>query len=506
MHSVHQTPALTLVTRATHELDADILVVPVFEDDPFSDEAGLDAATGGELTRARARSEFKGEAYEVFSASAAPGGWITSRLLLVGLGKHADLTADRLRRLGTTAGLAVRQRRATKMALLMPSTTVADPTAVQALAEGIVLSNFDGASYKSNQPKTTWLDTVTIRTSSADPALAQALDRGRILGECTNIARSLSNEPGNALTPRAFAERAGSVAAAAGLALEVLDEHRIADLKMGLLLGVAQGSIEPPRMMVLRYEPKTNAAPGVILGLVGKGITFDTGGISIKPADKMGRMKDDMSGGAAVLGAMAAIARLGAPVRCIGIIAAAENMPGGRALKPGDVITSAEGKTVEVTNTDCEGRLVLGDALWYARQLGATHLVDVATLTGGCVVALGLHTTGLFGSPTSWRDQVQRASERAGDRSWPMPDFEDFLEQLKSDIADIDNFGTRWGSASVGAVFVKEFTGGLPWVHLDIAGPAWAEESKPYQAKGATGVGVRTLAELAFAAASWGKL
>jgi leucyl aminopeptidase len=191
-------------------------------------------------------------------------------------------------------------------------------------------------------------------------------------------------------------------------------------------------------------------------------------------------------------------------VKCIGIIAASENMPGGRAIKPGDVITSAEGKTVEVINTDCEGRLVLGDALWYARQIGATHLVDVATLTGGCMVALGLTTAGLFGAPTSWRDEVQRASERAGDRCWPLPDFEDFMELLKSDIADFGNQGPRWGSASIGAVFVKEFSGGLPWVHLDIAGPAWAEEGKPYQAKGATGFGVRTLAELAFAASSWG--
>jgi leucyl aminopeptidase len=296
------------------------------------------------------------------------------------------------------------------------------------------------------------------------------------------------------------------VAEAAGLSCEILDEHAIAALKMGLLLGVSQGSSEPPRLIVLRYEPKTNVAPKVVLGLIGKGITFDTGGISIKPADKMDRMKDDMSGGAAVLAGMAAIARLGAPVRCIGVIAASENMPGGKALKPGDVITSAEGKTVEVINTDCEGRLVLGDALWYARQNGATHLVDLATLTGGCVVALGLTTAGVFGTPEPWRDQVLRATGRAGDRSWPMPDFADFMDQLKSDIADFSNQGTRWGSASVGAVFVKEFAGGLPWVHLDIAGPAWCEEAKPYQAKGATGFGVRTVAELALAAGAWGKL
>jgi leucyl aminopeptidase len=240
--------------------------------------------------------------------------------------------------------------------------------------------------------------------------------------------------------------------------------------------------------------------------LIGKGITFDTGGISIKPADNMDKMKDDMSGGAAVICAMAALSRLGAPVRCVGVIPMTENMPGGRAVKPGDVLVSAEGKTVEIINTDAEGRLVLGDALWYARQLGATHLVDLATLTGACVVALGKTTSGLFGTPPAWVAQVQAASARAGDRCWPMPVYDDYAEQLKSEIADFTNTGGRAGGAITGALFVKEFAGDLPWVHMDIAGTAWAEESRPYQPKGATGVGVRTLVELALDAAAWGKL
>jgi leucyl aminopeptidase len=210
-----------------------------------------------------------------------------------------------------------------------------------------------------------------------------------------------------------------------------------------------------------------------------------------------------MSGGAAVIGAMLAIAKLGAPVRCLGVVPMSENMPDGLALKPGDVVTSAEGKTVEILNTDAEGRLVLGDALWYARQLGATHLVDVATLTGACVVALGKTTSGLFGTPPSWVADVQAASERAGDRSWPMPVFEDYFEQLKSEIADFTNTGGRPAGAITGALFIKEFAGGLPWVHMDIAGTAWAEESKPYQPKGATGVATRTLVELAQAAGRW---
>jgi leucyl aminopeptidase len=273
---------------------------------------------------------------------------------------------------------------------------------------------------------------------------------------------------------------------------------------MGLLLGVARGSQEPPRVIVLRHDPP--GVRGPILGLVGKGVTFDTGGISIKPAENMDKMKDDMSGGAAVVCAMAAIARLKAPVRCVGVIPATENMPGGKAVKPGDILTSAAGKTVEVLNTDAEGRLILGDGLWYARQLGATRLVDVATLTGACVVALGRTTSGLFGTPDWWVEQVRRASDRAGDRSWPMPVFDDYKELLKSEIADFTNSGGRPAGAITGALFLKEFTGDDAWVHMDIAGTAWAEEAKPYQPKGATGVGVRTLAELALAAGDWGNL
>jgi leucyl aminopeptidase len=332
--------------------------------------------------------------------------------------------------------------------------------------------------------------------------LTAAAERGRVLGESCNIARELSNEPSNVLTPTVFADRAAEISKAAGLHVDILDERAIAGLGMGLLAGVARGSAEPPRVIVMRHTPK-GAPEGPVLGLVGKGVTFDTGGISIKPADGMERMKDDMAGGAAVICAMRAISLLNAPINVIGVVPATENMPGGRAVKPGDVLTAASGKTVEIINTDAEGRLILGDALWYAQELGATHLVDVATLTGAAVVALGKVASALFGRPQSWVDAVGAAARTAGDRCWPMPLYDEYAEQLKSEIADLINSGGRPAGACTAAMFLKEFAGTAPWAHLDVAGTAWADDAKPWMPKGASGVAVRTLTELAFTSAEW---
>ena len=502
MRSAHTTPDVSISGRRPDELDADLLVVPVFE--TTADDGWLDDGCGGALSRARASGEFRGKLYDTFVTPVVSPSWKTRRALLVGAGRQTEWSPERLRRVAATAGLYARQRHITRLAVAPGAGTIPTAVAAQVIAEGVCLANFDGGSYKTSNDKWGWLQSVEI--ALADGLQAQAaVERGRVIGEFTNHARTFSNEPGNSLTPRVFAERAEGLAKAAGLSVEVLDEKRIAELKMGMLLGVARGSHEPPRLVVLRHEPK-NALPGVVLTFVGKGITFDTGGISIKPAQDMDRMKDDMSGGAAAICALAAIARLNVPVRCMAVVPMTENMPGGRAVKPGDVLVSAEGKTVEVLNTDAEGRLILGDALYYARQLGATHLVDLATLTGACVVALGKTTTGLFGAPDAWVDQVLRASDRAGDRSWPMPTFDDYKELFKSEIADFSNTGGRPAGAITAALFLKEFSGELPWVHLDIAGTAWAEDAKPYQPKGATGVGVRTLVELALDAGSWSKL
>jgi leucyl aminopeptidase len=497
-------------------VDADFLIVPWFEGEGPAAIRELDQATGGQIGRALASEEFAAHPFDQFVTPIVDKNWKAARVALVGAGVVADFGPGLARKLATVGALAARQRRVGSLAFaIRPG--LADAAGdidlggfAQAIAEGLTLGEFNAGSYKTADPVPGPPPRCTIvlpdvhDTSPESPArLEAAIMRGRVLGECTNLARELSNEPGNTLTPREFAARSATIASEGGAAVEILDERQIEALNMGLLLGVARGSSEPPRLMVFRYEPPDPSGP--VLGLVGKGITFDTGGISIKPADGMERMKDDMAGGAAVACAMRAIATLGAPIRVVGIVPATENMPGGRAVKPGDILRSAEGKTVEVINTDAEGRLVLGDGLWYARKLGATHLVDVATLTGAIVVALGKTTSGLFGTPDAWVQHVWRVADRAGDRVWPLPLFDEYKEQLKSDIADFTNTGGRPAGSITAAMFLKEFTGGLPWAHIDIAGTAWLEEARPYMPKGPSGVAVRTLAELAFSADAWPK-
>ena len=483
-------------------LDVDLVVIPWFEGDGAQAVPGADAAASGEIARAIESKEFSAKLFDTFPTGVTDSSWKPSRMLLVGAGKRTSFGGDIVRKVATAAGLWAKQRRIARVAFLVREDWPGHDAIemAQAIVEGLTLAEFDGASYKTGDYRPPAAPAWTVAVAAGDGVavgVPEGVARGRILGDCSNLARELANEPGNTLTPREFARRATTLASQAGVQVEVLDESRIEQLGMGLLLGVARGSVEPPRLMVFRYDPPS-APRAPVLGLVGKGVTFDTGGISIKPADNMDRMKDDMAGGAAVACAMRAIALLKAPIRVIGIVPAVENMPGGKAIKPGDVLRSASGKTVEVINTDAEGRLILGDGLWYARQLGATHLVDVATLTGAIVVALGKSTSGLFGAPNEWVEQVRRVANRAGDRVWPLPMFEEYREQLKSEIADFTNTGGRPAGSITAALFLEEFTGGLPWVHVDIAGTAWAEDAKPYLPKGPTGVAVRTLAELAF--------
>ena len=508
MPSTTTAATIHCVSTPLSAIDTDLLIVPWFEEEGPSAVEGLDTASGGDIARALASKEFAGKTFDLFATSLPDRSWRPRRLLLVGAGPSADFRSELVRQLAAAAGISVRNRRVERVAFVMRGRGDVAELA-QAVAEGLTLSEFNVGIYKTGDAAPPGAPAWTVAMLGQAPDVVTraraAVDRGRLLAECSNLARELANEPGNALPPREFARRASAIAAEGGVNAEILDEDRIAQLGMGLLLGVAQGSSEPPRLMVFRYDPPgpPGAPAGPVLGLIGKGITFDTGGISIKAADGMERMKDDMAGGAAVACAMRAISLLQAPIRVIGVVPATENMPGGRAIKPGDILKSAAGKTVEVINTDAEGRLILGDGLWYARQLGATHLVDVATLTGSVVVALGKSTSGLFGTPPEWVEHIRRVANRAGDRVWPMPLFDDYRDQLKSEIADFTNTGGRPAGSITAALFLKEFTGGCPWAHIDIAGTAWAEEARPYLPKGPSGVAVRTLAELAFTSDEW---
>jgi leucyl aminopeptidase len=502
---------VTLFTAAPADVDTDLLLIPHLEGENLLQLVnGLAQATGGAVEKAIATREVQGKAYEVFLTPVLSG-WRAARVGIVGAGRSADFDLERLRRVATAAAAAAKQRHVGRIAFLhrpSPDGRFDAAAAAQAITEGLILAGFNADRYKSRDrsgPPPDLLGVVVPpgpQATTSSEALEEAIERGRVLGESSNLARDLCNEPANVLTPSVFAERAAQIARDVGLSVEILDEDEIARLRMGLLLGVARGSAEPPRVIVIKHEP-VGAPASPVLGLVGKGITFDTGGISIKPADGMDRMKDDMAGGAAVVCAMRAIALLRAPIRVIGVVPAAENMPGGRATKPGDVLTGASGKTVEVLNTDAEGRLILGDGLWYAQRLGATHLVDVATLTGACVVALGKAASGLFGQPEQWVEAIRRLSARTGDRAWPMPLYDEYTEQMRSEIADLVNTGGRAAGACTAAVFLKEFTNDLPWAHLDVAGTAWADDAKPWQSKGPTGVAVRTLAELALSSKDW---
>jgi leucyl aminopeptidase len=495
MHVAYEVPRISVAASTPAATDVDILIVPVAQDHTADAVGAYDAVVGGDLNSALDRGEFHAKAGDVLSAAVRDKAWRAARIVFVGGGPRAEIGAERLRRMAVTAAQAARTQHRRRLAWLDAEPgTVAVASRIETIAEGLTLGNFDNGFHKSKNDQQFFFTDATLLATGA--GVAAAADAGRFIGESVNAARVLINEPGNYLTPRVLADKAVALAAVPGIKAEVLDEKQIEKLGMGLLLGVARGSSEPPRLLVLRYEP-AGAPKDKVLGLVGKGITFDTGGLSLKPADGMERMKDDMAGGATVVAALRCIAMQKLPIRVIAIVPMTENMPGGRATKPGDILRGASGLTVEVNNTDAEGRLILGDGLWYARQLGATHLIDVATLTGAVVVALGKITTGLYGSPEPWVDHVRAAAATAGEKLWPLPLFEEYREQLKSEIADMLNSPGRPAGSITAAMFLKEFAGEGPWAHLDIAGTAWAEESKPWQPKGATGVMIRTLIEVA---------
>jgi leucyl aminopeptidase len=480
-------------------LETDALVTYVFEetDSIRGRIAELDKLVGGLLSRLAKNGELTGRALE-FTLIHAPTGLKASRLLLVGAGKHETATPATLRKV---AGAALRNLKGRGVHKFVFLTRERDITAeaAQAITEGALAANFESDKYKTDKKNDKFIESLAIAgfAEAEKDAGEKGIARGRTIADAQNFARDLVNEPSNKLTPRILAEKAEAMAKEVGLAIEILDEKKIADLRMGALLSVAQGSVEPPRMIVITYTPVSQKPGAPTIGLVGKAVTFDTGGISIKPADGMEKMKYDMAGGATVIGVMQALAILKPSVKVICVVPATENMPGGKAQKPGDIQTAMSGKTIEVLNTDAEGRLILADGIHYAKQLGATHLVDAATLTGAVVVALANVNVGVFGSDQAWTDKLLASAKAAGEKMWQLPTDDEYREFIKGSFADLQNIGSgKGGGAITGAMFLKEFSGDTPWIHLDIAGTAWNDEAKPWLAKGPTGVALRTLVHL----------
>jgi leucyl aminopeptidase len=423
-----------------------------------------------------------------------PQGLKAKRLLLIGGGKAKSFSSSELRKL---AGAAVRTLKAKDLksfAIILPSGV---DGAAKAIVEGALVGSFDPDYYKTDRKEQKIEELTIVAPKGANQrSLNSGMEQGRIIGEAQNFTRDLVNEPSNRMTPTILADRAEAMCVETGLECEIYGPDKIKELKMGAFWSVSQGSDEEPRLIVMRYDPP-RAPKKRVLGLVGKGITFDTGGISIKPADGMEKMKYDMAGGAAMIGAMRAIAQLKPNLKVIGIVCASENMPSGKAQKPGDVQIAMSGKSIEIINTDAEGRLVLADGLHYARQLGCTHLIDAATLTGACVVALGMVQAGIFSNDDDFYERFSKALPNAGEKMWRLPVDDEYRDIIKSNIADIMNSGGRWGGAVTAAMFLKEFVGDTPWIHLDIAGVAWMEDNKPWIAKGPSGVPVRSLVEFA---------
>jgi leucyl aminopeptidase len=490
---------ITLATQPFAGLETEALVSYVFEEaDPVQGRiAEIDKAAGGLLSKLAKSGELTGKTLE-FTLVHAPAGLKAARLLLVGAGKREQFNSATIRK---AAGAALRylKGRSVKNFSFVVREGDATEEVAQAITEGALAANFETDKYKTDKKNDKNVEQVSIvGYSNAERAAGEeGLSKGRIIADSQNFTRDLVNEPSNKLTPRILAEKAQAMAKEAGLGVEILDEKKIADLKMGALLSVAQGGPEPPRMIVVTYTPP-NTKPGApVIGLVGKAVTFDTGGISIKPADGMEKMKYDMAGGATMLGVMRALAALKPNVKVICVVPSTENMPGGTAQKPGDIQTAMSGKTIEVLNTDAEGRLILADGVHYAKQLGATHLIDAATLTGAIVVALAGINVGVFGSDQVFTDKLLASAKVAGEKMWQMPIDDEYREFIKGSFADIQNIGSgKGGGAITGAMFIKEFTGDSPWIHLDIAGTAWNDDAKPWLAKGPTGVALRTLVHL----------
>jgi len=481
----------------------DIIVAGIFEKSrSLTGAAGeINACTGGMIQKLVRRGDFTGRLYQVMPLY--PGRELRAqRVLLVGLGKEKDFTLERLR--GACAGAARYVRAMGLKSFTLPvafAVHAACPLQqkLRAYIEGVRLGLYRFRQFKTkeNDDGKRELDACTVLAGGTQEArlAQQSVKKAGLLADAVCMARDLVNHPGNSATPSFLADRAKALAKKTGIDCTVLDRNTARNLGMGAFLAVARGSDEPPRFIILEYKPRAKKTPPPIV-LIGKAITFDSGGISLKPAQDMDEMKTDMAGGAAVLGALQACAGLQLPLHVVGLIPATENLPSGRALKPGDIITSLSGKTIEIISTDAEGRLILADALAYARRYKPAAIIDCATLTGACIIALGNEASGVMGTDEKLVRKIRDAGEATAERTWPLPLWQEYGELVKSDVADIKNTGGRPAGAITAGYFLKEFAGKTPWAHIDIAGTAWTKKAKPYIPKGATGVGVRLLVEV----------
>ncbi len=485
------------VGRAESE-PAEVLVLTHCDGDSLgnADAVLFDKMLSGALRDLIHSKEFEGKANEVLLYH-TQGKTPAKRLLLVGLGKRKDVTLDSMRQALGHAVKRVRQAKAETFVVGLPTVTPKGCTLVeiaQVMAEGAILGSYQFTAYRSEKGSAKDVSGMTILAPQKSQLrqVTEGIRRGVATAEATVLVRDLCNHPSNVMTPTRIANEAKAVAKGLGVSLKILEQKDMEQLGMGALLGVARGSHEQPKFIILEYNgaKKKDERPVV---LVGKTITFDTGGISLKPAENMEHMKADMTGGAEVLASMRAAARLKLPLRLISILPVAENMPGGRAMKPGDIVKTLSGKTVEVQNTDAEGRLILCDGLAYATRYKPSALVDIATLTGACVVALGQFAIGMFGTDAKLKDSIRKAGLRAGERVWEMPLWDEYFEQLRSDVADMRNIGGRGGGMITAALFLSKFVGDCPWVHLDIASTDWSERERAYIPKGPTGIGTRLL-------------
>jgi len=482
---------------AIDQLDVQALAVAVFKSEKADDGflKKLDDLSGGLVRSALDADEFSGKEGETAYFHLVGNDSLKARrLLLVGVGEANDYKNAQVSQMAGTAVRSLRSKNVKSIAVLPRASGDAFETAAKA-SEGAYISLFDPDKYRTVDKEDKKIDRFVVAVEGADEdALQRGVNVGRIVGESVNFTRDMANEPGAYMTPTDIAERAREIANEFGLSLDVLDEARMEQEGMGSLLSVSHGSDQPAKLIILKYTPTTPPADTKeLLAFVGKGVTFDSGGISLKPGENMELMKYDMTGGATVMGAMRAIAQLKPPIPILGVAPCTENLPSGKATKPGDVVKAMTGKTIEVINTDAEGRLILADAIAYAKKLGATKIIDMATLTGAVSVALGDVNAAVLGTDQELIDEIISAGREVGEKFWQLPLDKEYSKQIKSDIADIKNVGGRKAGTITAAAFLKEFADGIAWAHLDIAGTAWGDEAKPYRSKGPTGIAVRTL-------------